>query len=182
MKAARSIYLVLAIFGSGIWVTTFASAQSEGARPDSFQALVDCRAITDSAERLACYDVRVAALEAAEKNRQVAIVDRAQIRQARRSLFGLVLPHIAIFDGTGRDREEAAEFTEIESTIKTARQDPNGRWVVSLEDGARWFQIDNRDLSIPPRPGQKIRIRAAAMGSFLANINGQIAIRMERRN
>jgi hypothetical protein len=120
-------------------------------------------------------------MDAAANKADLVIVDRGQIRKTRKSLFGLTLPSLGIFGNSEAERREAEAFTEIESTIKSARM-TNYHWSVTLEDGARWVQIDSKTLARDPRPGQKIRIRKAALGSYLANINGQIAIRMRREN
>ena len=107
------------------------------------------------------------------------VVDRAQIRTARRSLFGLTLPRLNIF-GNG-DSEDDEAFTTLETTIDGVFRARPGNWGVILKDGARWVQIDSRSIRAP-RPGQPIRIRQAAMGSYLANINNQTAVRMRREN
>jgi hypothetical protein len=145
--------------------------------------LVECRGIADDAGRLACYDLQVKQLDQAERNQEVVVVDRTQIRKARRSLFGLTLPDLSIFgDRDERGGQEEEGVTKIESTIRSAAQNANGRWVLTLEDGAKWIQVDTRTVARSPRPGMPIVIRRAAMGSFLANIDKQIAIRVDRFN
>jgi hypothetical protein len=150
-------------------------------RVDLFEKLLSCRNVTDPALRLACFDEKAAAMDMAVGKKEIVVVDRTQIRTARRSLFGLTLPNLDIFGGGDADRREGEGFSEIESTIAQAYVQ-GYRWNVVLEDGARWVQVDNRSPARDPRPGQKIRIRRAALGSFLANIDGQTAIRMRRQN
>jgi hypothetical protein len=148
--------------------------------PAAFARAVQCRTVADAQERLACYDREVAALEQAERTSEIRVVDRRQVRQTRRSLFGLVLPDINIFGGdSSADGEEG--ISEVNSTIRSFTQDPYGKYTFVLADGARWRQIDSRDI-IEPKAGQPIRIRRAAMGSFLANVNRQIAVRVRRVN
>jgi hypothetical protein len=156
--------------------------QARESRPDLFKKLIDCRAITESAARLACFDERVAALDAAEAKQDVVVVDRGQIRKARRSLFGLTLPRLGIFGGGKEEEAEEEGFSQIDSTIQSARRNREGKWVLILEDGARWVQVDNRSLLPDPAAGQPIRIRRAALGSSLANVGKQTAIRMRREN
>ena len=169
---AAATLLALAPAGAAV-------AQEGEQRPEVLKKLVDCRAVADDGARLACYDAQVLALDTAEKDRQVIVVDREQVREARRGLFGLTLPNLAIFDGPDEDKES---FAEIETTIKSARENARGRWTFVLEDGARWVQLDSRELPVHPRAGHPIRIRQAAMGSYLANVNNQIAIRVRREN
>ena len=92
------------------------------------------------------------------------------------TLFGLALPDLGLF---GDDNEEEG-VSEIQSTVHSATQNALGKWIIRLEDGARWIQIDSRELARDPRPGLPVRIRRAAMGSYLANVDNQIAIRVRR--
>lgn len=159
------------------WVPTSAAAQTVRAR--EFQKLVDCRGISDATGRLACFDREVAGLAAAEARQDVVVIDRARVRSARRSLFGLSVPDLGIF-GSNDPQEEGV--SRIESTIRIASQASDGKWLFRLQDGARWAQTDTARASFDARPGYSIVIRKAAMGSFLANINKQTAIRVKRVN
>jgi hypothetical protein len=144
--------------------------------PAAFTRAIQCRTITDPQQRLACYDREVPALEQAERTSAIRVVDRQQVRQTRRSLFGLTLPDINIFGG-----DDGEAVSEIDSTIRSFSQDPSGKYIFVLADGARWRQIDSRELN-EPKVGQPIRIRRAAMGSFMANVNRQVAVRVRRVN
>ena len=146
-------------------------------RPAALTRVVQCRAVASAEERLACYDREVAAMDAAQSSGQLVAMDRTQIRRTRNSLFGLTLPNLGIFGDSNEDEEEASR---IESTVRSATQAPDGKWIIQLADGARWIQLDSRNLNVDPRPGQPIRIRRAAMGSYLANVNNQVAIRVRR--
>jgi hypothetical protein len=149
-------------------------------RSQLFQKVIDCRAIADNAARLACYDAQVSVLDQAEAKRDIVIVDRAEVRKARKGLFGLSLPDLGGLFGRGEDVEKE-EFTQIESTIKSASTQGYGKWVIVIEDGARWVQTDSESIRMP-KPGQPIRIRKASMGGYFANINNQPAIRVLRTN
>lgn len=174
---------LIALTAPCFFIAAGASAQQANdavsPRPEAVTRVFDCRTLQAAEERLACYDREVGALQAAEAAREVVVYDREQVRRTRRSLFGIPLPNLNIFGG-GDDKEEGEGFTQIESTIRSITQDGRGRYLVTLEDGARWAQIDNRELSATPRHGQPIRIRRAAMGSYLANIGGNVAIRVRR--
>ena len=161
-----------------IAAATPAAAQDSGqqAQPRALSQVFECRQIAASEERLACYDRQVTALQAATSGGEVLAYDREQIRRTRRSLFGISLPNLSIFGG-GDDEDGV---TQIESTIRGLRQDAYGKYTFILEDGQRWVQIDSREMRSEPRVGQPIRIRRAMMGSFLANVNNQLAIRVRR--
>lgn len=151
-------------------------------RPEIFRKLIDCRTVADNAARLACYDAQVAKLDEAESRNELVVVDKEQVRKARKGLFGLSLPDLGGVFGGGDDKgEDAQGLSEIESTIKSAKEGNYGKWIIVLEDGARWEQTEAKDIR-DPKPGQPIKIRKAALGSFFANINGATAIRVKRVN
>jgi hypothetical protein len=147
-------------------------------KPAGFQKMIDCRAIAEPGARLACFDREVAAVANAEARQDLVVIDRAKVRTARKTLFGLSVPDLGIFGG-GDDEEGV---NRIEGELAAVGRNADGRWTFRLADGARWIQADSRELGVDPAPGQKIAIRKAAMGSFLANVNKQIAIRVRRVN
>ena len=155
-----------------------AAAQEEATeRPQALTRVLDCRTVQSPQERLACYDREVAAMQQAEESRQLVVMDRQQVRRTRRTLFGLALPNLGLF---GDDSPDEEGVNEIQSTLRGAVQNPYGKWILTLEDGARWIQLDGREFGREPRAGHSIRIRRAAMGSYLANIDNQVAIRVRR--
>lgn len=152
------------------------AAPNRPERPEILTRVVQCRAIADAGERLACFDREVAAMDQAQASGQLVAMDRQQVRRTRRSLFGLTLPNLDLFGDNAGDEEAS----RIETTIRAVTRDPYGKYIFTLEDGALWRQTDSRGLSAPPRPGHAIRIRRAALGSYLANVNDQVAIRIRR--
>lgn len=160
---------------------TAALAQSDAAeqpRPELFEALLRCRAIAEPAAKLQCFEAATAELEQAVERRDVVVVDRAQVRESRRRLFGVALPRLPIFGG---DEEEEDEIDSVEGVVASATQDRNGRWIVRLEDGATWAQTDNNPLALRPRPGHAIVINRAALGTYMMKVNGQPGIRVKRQ-
>ncbi len=157
--------------------TSQATAAQAPTTPAPFQNLVACRQIADAAERLACFDREVAAVETAAAQREIVVVDREKIDNTRRATFGLALPPGTVVDEDGK----APAMDKVEARVKTASQVGYGKWAIELDNGARWIQIDSRKLTSEPRPGHSVTIRRAAMGSYLANIDGQTAIRVRRQ-
>ncbi|HEX8533793.1 MAG TPA: hypothetical protein VF662_06465 [Allosphingosinicella sp.] len=170
MRLAILIAAVIAAQG-------FAASAAQPRRSAALTKLAECRSIAEAAARLACFDRETAALEAAQASGAVVIVEREEIRSTRRKLFGLTLPNLSVF---GDDTPGAEGISQIESKIRRISRNPYGKWIFELEDGARWAQIDTRELSRTPRVGDSIKIRRATMGSYLANVQGQIAIGVER--
>jgi hypothetical protein len=154
-----------------------ALAKDEDSAPPTPQVakdVIDCLAVADSAARLACYDRTVGALESGIKERQVVVADRETVREARRGLFGLALPRIKLFGGA----DEAEEIKEITSTIKAVRSAGDGMPIFILADDSRWKQTEGRNVFA--RAGQSIRVRRTGVGGFMANVDGQTAVRVVR--
>jgi len=130
-----------------------------------------CRATPDGAARLACFEKTFDSFERAVKAKEVTIVDKADVREARRSLFGFALPHIDMFNG-GRS-DPADDFAEINTTVASARESERGRVEIRLADdsGAVWQTTD--PMNFPPKPGDKIRIRQGALGNYFLSTGGR---------
>jgi hypothetical protein len=148
-------------------------------RPEAFEALVRCRSIQDEAQRLRCFDQAAANLEEAADKRELVVVDRKQMRETKRSLFGLDIPNLNPFGSGPEDEEE--EIKSVEGVVASAYQDGARRWVVTLEDGSTWAQTDNNMVAIRPKKGHKVKINKAALGSYMMRLNGQPAVRAKRQ-
>lgn len=144
-------------------------------RPKLFDDLIECRAIPDATERLACYDKKVTEIDTAEKNDELVVVDKAEVKEAERGLFGLSLPKIKLFGG---DRNQPLQ--DLTATIKSARLSAYGKWSIVLEDGAVWQQTDDVSLTKDPKAGSTIVIKTAALGSYMAKVNDGRAFRIKR--
>ena len=176
------ISLLTACLVAGLAAPAFAQNRPTAPeRPEVLNRLTACRTIADNAARLACFDTQVAALEAAEAAREIAVVDRQQIRRTRRSLFGLRLPDLGIFsDDSDDDAEDGAAVNEINSTLQSVYTNAQGRLVYSLADGGVWVQTEGR-RGQQPRPGQAIRIRRGPLGSYMASVDGRPGVRVVRQ-
>ena len=83
-------------------------------------AVTACRAIGDATQRLACYDEAATRLTQAVGRNDVVVLDREDIRQTRRSLFGFHLPRLPLFGGGAREVQETPE--EITATVVGGKQ------------------------------------------------------------
>lgn len=132
--------------------------------PSQVRDLIGCRNVSEPTARLACYDSHAGALANAIESRDVVVVDREQVRNTRRSLFGFSLPNFNLFGhSNGDDPEE--EIREITGTVASAQR-VNYAWVVTLADGSRWRQTDDTVLALSPRAGMPARVERAALGSY----------------
>lgn len=167
--------------GAGAAILSLAAAvPAAGAtgRPELFSKLVQCRSIADPGQRLACYDAQVGALDAAEEKKDVVVMDREQVRETRRSLFGFALPNIGIFGGK---KEVVEDVDKIDGTIATARPIAGDRWSIVLANDAGTWETTS-PVRFDPRAGQAIHISKAAMGSYLGSFGSNKGIRCRRVN
>ena len=147
-----------------------------GTRAQVLQSLSDCRKLTDNAARLACYDTAAAGLEQAEAKGDIVVVDREQARNVRRQAFGFALPSLAMFE-KGEKQEDIDNTT---GTVAAARQNAARRWVIKLEDGATWTQVDATEMFADPKPGDPVRIKKASLGSYMMIVGKNGAVRAHR--
>lgn len=148
------------------------------ARSPLVSALERCRTISDPAQRLACFDSAAGSLVQAANTGQVTVVDRAQIQQAKRTLFGFNMPRISIFSGNAGDDTG----DKLETTIKAVTQLNSGRFRMVLAEGdAVWETTEQPPTWFDdPRKGQKITILRGALGNYFLRINGQNGVRGRR--
>lgn len=163
--------------------TSFAETTKNPRETGNLDPVLACQRLPQAEARLACFDAEVAKLEAAISDKKLTIVSRGDLKSAQKSLFGLSLPNLSLF-GANETQNEARVSDEegigyIEVKLADARQGTDGKWTLTLEDGARWIQTDTANIRLP-KAGDIVRIRKAALGSYMANINGRPAIRVRR--
>lgn len=173
--------LIIAAVAAAPATAAFAQASNRpaaGTQPENplVKALEACRQIPDPARRVACYDAASNALVQATTTGQVRVVDRNEVRRARRSLFGFSLPRLPWFSG---DDSVNDPDDRLDSTIKSVAVQ-NGRFRIVLADNAVWETTENKLNYIVPRPGQKITIIKGVLGNYFLQIDGQVGLRGRR--
>lgn len=156
----------------------------EGSAPDEssyIAALRDCQGKQDPAARLACYDTAVSAMVAASTEGDLRVVDREDVREARRKLFGFTLPDLGIFGGKSDkdDPERQEEFTSLTTSITGVRAS-GSTYVLVTAEGAQW-QLDEMPARLMrPKVGQPLEIKKGALSSYFLRINGQKGVKGRR--
>jgi hypothetical protein len=144
--------------------------------PAAIQALQACRAITDNAQRLACYDREAGALIQSVEKKETVVLDQQEVRKTKRSLFGFTLPKLRIFGGGGKDNDrEEAEFSQIETPIKTIRPIGYGKFRFTIDEGAVWETTEG--VNAFPKPGEKVVIKKGALGSYFIRFEGARSVK-----
>jgi len=176
MVTRFGIFLLAAVLGSAAIAAPKAPKMQPP--PADFARLIACRSITDGAQRLACYDREVGVVGSANARGDLVVMNREEVRKTRRSLFGLSLPDLSVFGGGNLP----GDADTLETTIKFARQGPDGKWLFVLAEGGQWVQLDSRDFIVDPAPGQPVRIKQGALGSYMMNVNKQTGVKVHRIN
>lgn len=173
MKFVANITLGLSLV---IAVPVAAQDKSEQTPARVVTQVVDCRAISESAQRLACFDTTVAALAQAQAAKELVVVSKEDVREARRGLFGFTLPKLRLFGG---EDDQDNDVKEISATVASASQSRTGGWVFNLTDNGTWQQTDDGFIGTPS-PGDTVVIRRAAFGSYFAKLNDRPGFRIKR--
>lgn len=172
-------YSRVALLAGGFAVSLAAVVVARGDSaqlPGAVKRLLECHAIAADPARLACYDAAANELSNLLTKGEIVAVDREQVRKVRRQAFGFTLPSLSLLDRS----DKPDEIEQVTAVVANARQRADGNWILTLEDGAVWIQIERGELSKYPHKGSKAEIRKAAMGSFFINLDGQRAIRAKR--
>ncbi|HMI41085.1 MAG TPA: hypothetical protein VK485_07645 [Sphingomicrobium sp.] len=140
-------------------------------------ALDACRQIPEAEQRLACFDRASAALVGATASGEVSVVDRKQLGQARKALFGFNMPRLPFFAG---DKSAEDDKGVLDSTIKSVRTMGYERFQIVLADGAIWETAQVYLSFSEPRKGQKVHIKRAPLGVYFLEIDGQVAVKGRR--
>ena len=104
-----------------------------------------CQQIKDDPARLACFDRSVAALASANARGDVAVVDRQQMREARRTLFGFAVPRLPFFTGSKDVQEEPKRLV---STVASFRGIGNGFFRVTIADPESTWESTETVMSV----------------------------------
>ena len=155
-------------------------AQDVQPAPKQLTALQSCRARPDATDRLACYDRSVDALLAATARRDLVVIDRAEVKSARRGLFGFSLPKLSFLTGRPGDRADEEEADQFQSKIISSRSFGYDLWRFSVEEGGVWETVEASRSFADPRPGQIVSIERGTMGSYRAKIGRGRSILVRR--
>jgi len=177
IRAAVALSATLAVLAASAPL----AAADEKTESSYIKALRGCQSKADAAERLACYDAAVATMLAASSEGEVRVVDKAEVRETRRKLFGFALPDLGIFGGKSdkEDPKQTDEFAALQTTITGVRA-VNGTYVLTTAEGADW-QIDELPARLmKPKVGQSLEIRAGSLSSYFLRIDGQKGVKGRR--
>ena len=145
-----------------------------------------CSNKSDPTERLACFDAAVATIRAKEAKSEIVTFDKQRVEKVRREAFGFSLPSLpklgfpAFGGGPKADNKDqsvaaaaVADDIEEQSFTVVSTRESAGRIVLTLENGQVWRLTEAGELNAPKRPPYSVKIRTAAMGSFILTVEGR---------
>jgi len=137
--------------------------------------LYDCSAITDSTERLACYDKIVASLQQAEEKKEIVAIDAQSAKKLKKEAFGFNLPSLPKLGLPSFGGDDDGEET-LEIAIKSVRKGGKG-YVFTMENGQVWRETGGR-LNYIPKGDLTATIKPASLGSYKLSVNnGKTTVR-----
>lgn len=148
----------------------------DGPPPAQINSLLACRAITDQVQRLACFDRTVADIGTAVSNNDLVVFDREAVKRTKRGLFGFGIPNLGIFG----DGDDSVEVKQIEGTVAGLSHNADGGWVVRLEDGSRWSQVDGKPVFFDPSVGDKVVVKRGALAAYFMSVAGRPGFKVKR--
>lgn len=171
MTIERRKFAVI-LLGAAIPVVV-AAAPPETRLAPQVDAVQRCRALTDPAARLACYDQSVDVLARATASKEVVVIDRTEVRSARRGLFGFAMPRIGFLSPRPGNAEDRTDEAKLDTTITAARDIGYGKFRFTLADGAVWETVEASSNFNDPHPGATVSIEKGSLGSYFVQVDGR---------
>ena len=168
-----------AVIGAGLLGGTAMAQTPTSPRPDRWQAVVECRKETNDKARLACMDAAIAALEAAEANREVVVIDRRRVERDQKKNFGLPARESVAEASTKPIRPP--KIDRYQATVLQAMQSSFLReWIFWLSDGSVWRQHGDEEIYRKPHKGSAVEISKGMLGNFFLVVDRGFAIPVRR--
>ena len=149
-----------------------AATQDSG---DYLDRLKACQQITEDSARLTCFDAAVGGIVTASEAGDVQVIDREDVRETRRSLFGFSLPNLRIL-GTSEEETDELFTTTLASVRYTGRSSAR----VTTAEGAVWemnnIPSNRRDFEV----GDTVEFKEASLGFYFLRIDGQTGVKGRR--
>lgn len=148
--------------------------------PEVYNQLVKCKSVADSAARLTCYDLAVDNLTKATASGEAVVIDKVQVRKARRGLFGFSLPQLDFLAPRNKSATDAKDEQSLTSTVASARAFGYGMWRIKIDDGAVWETTEADNGFTDPKPGADVLIEKGAFGSYFIKVGRGQRVKAKR--
>ncbi len=145
-----------------IYITLLAvTPQRVASAHDSAESLRACKAESDDARRLACYDREMAEVPTPTSVEQpAAAVPATTSPLSAEERFGLSEQQAR----KKEDVEEPPKLERLTATVAELARRPQGKFVMRLDNGQVWVQKQAEPFTV--KPGDTVTIKPGALGSF----------------
>lgn len=147
----RLSYVACAVGIATLAASPAAIAKSRENPARLLDALEQCQSLSNPTQRLACYDQGIRELRSA--------------REQDKELF--------------ESRPQQAKFETINANLESVAEVAPGTWLLVLSDHSVWRTDD--DVRFIPKTGVAVIVVKASLGSFMATIGKERAVRVIRR-
>ena len=108
----------------------------------------------------------------------VSVVDRSELKQARRSLFGFNMPRLPFFAGD-KSADDVAD--KLVSKVTAVKELGNNRYAVRIADGgALWETLEAYGAFHMPKVGESVEINRGPLGSYILRFGRQRGVKGRR--
>lgn len=156
-------------------------AAAQDTRSVSTEDVYACADIAGDSERLACYDAAVGRLKSAEDAGDVLTVTRDEVEKVKKESFGFSIPSLPNFASSMFSGDEDDELKEQTAKVSRISQTPNGDFVVYLDNGQVWQQVDTTSVYYSKKIGvENATVKSAALGSYRMQLDNGVFFRVKR--
>ncbi|WP_143435515.1 hypothetical protein [Henriciella aquimarina] len=167
---------------SGAILGMILPAAAEESQSASTAEVYACADIASDSERLACYDAAVGRLKSAEQAGDVVTVTRDEVEQVKKESFGFSIPSLPKFASSmfsGDDGDD--KLDEMTVPVTRVSRAHSGDFIVYLENGSVWQQIDTKSVFYSEKRGvETATVKSAALGSYRMQLDDGVFFRVKR--
>lgn len=134
-----------------------------------------CQSEQNDTKRLACFDAAVGRFVDANEAGDVRVVDREEILENRRDLFGFNVPNKGILAAP-----EDEDTDRLKTTITSVRYLTSRKVRFRTQEGALW-EIGNAPARMRRiEVGDAVEFKKAALGSYFVKVRGSRGVKGKR--
>jgi len=162
----RLFFVITLMIITGFSLSSIAAAkplQTKNLAQSSINFIYECAEISNSAQRLTCFDQAVSKLRTSEHNKQIIVINAKQAKTMKREAFGFNLPSLLPQFGSKKQKEELID------TVKIVRK-LGKKHIITLNNGQVWREIGSDNVRIP-KGELTATIKPKALGSFLMSLD-----------
>jgi hypothetical protein len=174
------------LFAIGI-AACAAAAPALAASPieKAIDAAMACRAMTDNAQRLACFDAAMGGIETAKAEETTRVAEKKAAKEKKKKDdFGLRGNDVIVMADTEenfggeavpeiRAAQEEKRLKAITANATTIKVNSLKQATLTLDNGQVWKQLESDTESLPQRADGKsypVTIKRATMGNYMLTI------------